>query len=191
MNSFGYGGSNVHVILDEAKTELPLSAMSFKSSYMQEDDDLFADDPVENPHLLVFSANDVDSLKRYCQSLSIHLLNPRVRISLPDLAHTLSERRSRHFHRAYLITRTPHFDPHNLVFGKLHPNRPRVGFVFTGQGAQWPQMGQSIVDAFQSARELLQHLDRVLQSLPNPPSWTLSGRNLHVEGKLSYSAITD
>ncbi|CBF79115.1 hypothetical protein AN7084.2 [Aspergillus nidulans FGSC A4] len=184
VNSFGYGGSNAHVILDEAKTGVSASEMCFKSSYLPEDHDPF-EECEENekcfPQLLVFSANDEKSLQEYIRALRAHLINPRVRISLQDLAYTLSERRSRHFNRAFLITQTSlNLDLHGLVFGKLRSSSPRVGFIFTGQGSQWPQMGKSLLDMFPSGRGQLARLDRALQLLPDPPEWSLYGAGHHV-----------
>lgn len=45
----------------------------------------------------------------------------------------------------------------------------------TGQGAQWPQMGYSLVDRFPLVRRTLSDLDHVLSGLPNPPDWSLLG----------------
>ena len=59
------------------------------------------------------------------------------------------------------------------MFQKKSTEPPRVGFVFTGQGAQWSTMGKSLVENFPTASLLLKHLDDVLQSTPNPPSWSL------------------
>ncbi|KAF6826985.1 polyketide synthase [Colletotrichum plurivorum] len=48
----------------------------------------------QRPQLLVVTADDANSLKNNIQALSNHLANSRVKFDLPDLAYTLSERRS-------------------------------------------------------------------------------------------------
>ncbi|GAW26928.1 putative polyketide synthase [Rosellinia necatrix] len=50
---------------------------------------------------------------------------------------------------------------------------PTLGFIFTGQGAQWPQMGKDLLRFFPWTREILQELDDVLRNLAHPPSWSL------------------
>lgn len=152
-----------------------------KSSYRTSDDfdDFFAEDTTPNDtertQLLVFSANDEASLREYASRLSGHLMNPNVSVQLADLAYTLSERRSRLFHRGYLLAKTASagLDTSNLVVGKPGSELPRIGFVFTGQGAQWSQMGKELLQTFPEAREVVKRLDKVLQSTPNPPSWSL------------------
>lgn len=102
-------------------------------------------------------------------------------LKLPDLSYTLSERRSRLFHRAYIVTNKINLDEGAFIFGKKSTNPPNIGFVFTGQGAQWPQMGKGIIETFPVAKSLIQHLDGVLQALPNAPSWTLLSRLLCIK----------
>lgn len=166
----------MHVILDEASTAVQQSQIHFKSSYSQDVDNIFADEKQERPHILVFSANDESSLKSYYKSITVHLINPIVNMNLQDLAYTLSERRTRHFYRGYIVTSSTKIGSYELNFGKLRPNAPCIGFIFTGQGAQWSQMGKTFVDTFPSCKALLQHLDKVVQSLPNPPKWSLLGK---------------
>ena len=44
-----------------------------------------------------------------------------------------------------------------------------------GQGAQWPQMGLSLIETFPICRRTLTSLDRFLQELEEPPDWNLEG----------------
>ena len=173
VNSFGYGGSNAHIILDDPDSLLKRPTTTHVSSFISEDDDIFADSVYARPFTLVLSANDESSLRAYCKRVSDHLIYPSVSIRLPDLAYTLSERRSRHFHRAYVVARSTDLDEGAFMFGKKSTDSPRVAFVFTGHGAQWPQMGKAIVETFPIAESLLRHLDDVLQRLPRPPTWLL------------------
>lgn len=164
-----------HVVLEAANKFLGRTDQTHASSYMADDDDFFADTTAKRPFILVLSANDEKSLRGYCKALSKHLVNPGVSIGLPDLAYTLSDRRSRHFHRAYVITQSASLDESAFVFGKKNTKCPRLGFLFTGQGAQWSQMGKGLVDTFPLAKSTLKHLDDVLRALPSPPPWSLLG----------------
>jgi len=47
----------------------------------------------------------------------------------------------------------------------------RIGFVFTGQGAQWAQMGMALIEVFPSVGQTLAKLDIVLAALPDCPPW--------------------
>ncbi|ROW10618.1 hypothetical protein VMCG_01994 [Cytospora schulzeri] len=177
VNSFGFGGSNAHAILETAPFATHVSSYKeITSDFFGDDDDdeevsLAEDAP---PKVLVLSANDQASLKNYISALSGHLINPSVAVDIDDLAYTLSERRSHHYYRAFLVSQTSSsIDQGNLHFGQKAASKPRVGFVFTGQGAQWSQMGSSLIKVFPQAREVIETLDRVLQKLPDPPSWSL------------------
>ena len=166
----------MHVVVEDVKSIRPDVVTHHVSSYIQPSDDFFDDDEPTSesrPHVLVFSANGEKSLQAYFTKMSNHLINPNVKTSLPDLAYTLSERRSHHFHRGYVIAKSAKLDASAFVAGKKNTEAPRIGFVFTGQGAQWSQMGKALVETFPSAKLLLQHLDDVLQSSAIPPSWSL------------------
>ncbi|KAL6716017.1 hypothetical protein ACLMJK_006979 [Lecanora helva] len=175
VNSFGYGGSNAHVVLEEPKKLIGDAKTAFTSSVAQGNDDLFGEEETKysRPFVLVFSANDEKSLQAYTKRMRQYLVNPSVKLALPDLAYTLSERRTHHYNRGYVVAQSTALDETTFVYQKKSTETPRVGFVFTGQGAQWSRMGKSLVETFPKASLLLKHLDDVLQSIPNPPSWSL------------------
>jgi acyl transferase domain-containing protein len=51
---------------------------------------------------------------------------------------------------------------------------PRLGFVFTGQGAQWFAMGRSLIEQSPLFLQTLQRCDAILQALPQErPSWSV------------------
>ena len=157
---------------------MPKDAITHVSSYISGEDDLFAEEEVcPRPHILVFSANDENSLRTYTKAMRSHLMNPAVVVKLSDLSYTLSERRSHHFQRAYTVVQKASLDEDSLVFGKKSSEVPSIAFIFTGQGAQWSQMGKELVETFPAAALLLKHLDDVLQACPAPPAWSLYSKH--------------
>lgn len=185
LNSFGYGGSNAHVIVDEPSTSIRGEHIRHVSSYSVGsagkglfDDEEDEEEVLGRPRIMVLSANSDHSLKAQIKALRTHLISPAVKVKPEDLAYTLSDRRSHHFQRAYAITRNLKMPEASFVFGK--PNEvTKVGLVFTGQGAQWPQMAKSLVEHFPSSLYTFKRLDKALRVLPNAPSWSILGVSCH------------
>ncbi|KAB8234225.1 type I polyketide synthase [Aspergillus alliaceus] len=174
VNNFGFGGSNSHAILEEPRVVQLDYCPTHKTSYISPGQDYLVEEPSKQPYILCFSANSEDSLKRYIQKIAQHCASPNVHLNVQDVAYTLGVRRSKHFYRGYLITDSlKHLDPTTVVYGKKSVNTMNVGFVFTGQGAQWPQMGLGLLTSFPVARSCVEKLDAVLQRLSNRPIWSL------------------
>lgn len=124
--------------------------------------------------LLVFSANNVDSLRRSFQAHEEYLnINPQ---RLDDLAYTLSVKRDFLPLRAFCVSSGK--GPLELSQFNKSGDDQAVIFVFTGQGAQWAEMGKELLQNNQVAKDTLAALDQVLAGVPNTPSWSLKGPHI-------------
>jgi acyl transferase domain-containing protein len=122
--------------------------------------------------LLLFSAYSAASLEAQINSYQVHAKNNTT--LLCDLAHTLAIRREHRPHRSYAITGDVS-SWEASTFEATDRFSPRVAWVFTGQGAQWPQMGAELLDTNYTFLETIRKLDRFLLTLPDPPPWTIEG----------------
>ena len=116
-------------------------------------------------------------------------------LSVVDLAHTLGTRRSALTQRSFALvgqkSMKEDLDPmHFIKTGMGSFSKLPTAFVFTGQGAQWPQMGKELIEEFPSFRRTIQDLDSVLQTIPNGPSWTLQQALLDPKETSQISHVT-
>ncbi|KAI3316712.1 hypothetical protein HD806DRAFT_552023 [Xylariaceae sp. AK1471] len=146
--------------------------------------------------LLPFSAHNEASLKLNIIALSKVLDNH----SLADVAYTLATKRSLLAQRSFRIvdkdSPTSGLTVQQAVFTSP-ANCARLGFVFTGQGAQWHAMGRKLFQ-YQVFRNTIHYLEHVLATLsPSMTSWTISDillgdcpRNLIDEPLVSQTVCT-
>ncbi|KAH8698986.1 putative polyketide synthase [Talaromyces proteolyticus] len=172
VNSFGYGGTNGHVIVESANSFLPRGATHVSGSSI-----------VKPPRgafnrnryfLLPFSAHDRPTLDANIKAFS----DVTSQYNLLDLSYTLSNRRSRLASRGYVVASYATLDSElanaakNFSFAEKKKT-PTLGFVFTGQGAQWARMGSELMSYYPSFLRSMRMLDRALEDLPDGPEWTL------------------
>ncbi|PLB39701.1 type I polyketide synthase [Aspergillus candidus] len=175
VNSFGFGGANAHVILDDAyhylrshglkgmqRTVVPEkddssdSGLSIPSDSSDADGEESTNTPV--PRLFVFSTYDGGGIRRmeasWASFLAKHVSDNskqrRHMIADDDLAYTLSQRRTTFDFRSFAVASTLPALTSKIEQDGL-PRLNRVSrhlnpiFVFTGQGAQWPAMGRELL----------------------------------------------
>ncbi|KAF1935695.1 polyketide synthase 1 [Clathrospora elynae] len=165
INSFGIGGSNAHVLLESA------ASFGIASASSGRDQRMVATELKSQPRLLIFSAKHPGSLRQSVQNHESYLTShPN---SLQDMAYSLAMKRETLSHRQYCVTTGDKpFESSRTAKSSVH-GQPDLIFVFTGQGAQWPEMGKNLMITQQVYRNSLAKLDDVLATLPDPPIWTL------------------
>ncbi|KAL8723272.1 MAG: hypothetical protein Q9225_000394 [Loekoesia sp. 1 TL-2023] len=177
VNSFGYGGTNAHMIIEGADSLVPDAQKNYKY-WSSDKQNRTAKIPRSaflrnRPFLLPFSAHDKATLK---SNIDAH---GRVadRYNLLDLSYTLANRRSQLSSRAFTVVSYANLDSvFNRQEGFHFSEKKKVhslGFVFTGQGAQWARMGNELMSYYPSFLRSIRILDKALEDLPDAPEWSL------------------
>ena len=122
--------------------------------------------------LFVLSANDKGSLEKVMKSLVIYLeQRPEMfqKDLMADVAYTLGQRRSLLQWRV-AIPALRSFDLIEAINGQSmtpgkHLEKHRLGFIFTGQGAQWYGMGRELYQQYPIFTHAIDRADACLSSL--------------------------
>ena len=117
----------------------------------------------------VLSANDKAALEKQMQELTVYLeQRPEVfeNSLLPNLAYTLAQRRSVLSWKVAVPASSSNELIPSLAGAAINPTRtikePRIGFVFTGQGAQWHAMGRELLDTYPIFASTMEKIDKCL-----------------------------
>lgn len=123
--------------------------------------------------LFVISANDKVSTEKAMQNLGVYLeRRPEIFENdlLTNLAYTLGQRKSLHTWRVAMTSSTAADLVEALFSGRFIPARQeledlRIGWVFTGQGAQWWAMGRELYHQYPVYASTLDKADAHLRFL--------------------------
>lgn len=159
VSSFGMSGTNGHVILEEAPSPPAASNPVERSAY-----------------LLPISAKNSEALSAAIKSYA-DFLTQNSSLSLADIVHTASLRRTAHNHRAAFVAQsneefcrllTSYSAEHpgaGTVTGQVRETTaPKVIFVFPGQGSQWLGMGRELLAEERVFHESMERSDRLIRT---------------------------
>ncbi|MBK9135287.1 MAG: amino acid adenylation domain-containing protein [Betaproteobacteria bacterium] len=134
VSSFGVGGTNAHVVLEEAPLPAPRAAA-----------------PAAGPHVLRLAARTAEGLAAGVARLA-DFLEHEPHTDLADAAHTLEVGRREFAHRTFVVADSTAAAAAALRAGDgaaararaLPRAEPSIVFAFPGQGAQYAGMGRQL-----------------------------------------------
>ncbi len=143
VSAFGVGGTNAHVVLEEAPSRAPSS-------------------PAKPYQLLTLSAKSETALEASRQAL-VQSLDPACAASAPlaDVAYTLHRGRHAFDYRRFAVT-----GPEGAVAFSSSAKAqaaPQVFFLFPGQGAQYKGMGRGLYQTEAVFRDAFDRCARILK----------------------------
>jgi acyl transferase domain-containing protein/thioesterase domain-containing protein len=155
VTSLGIGGTNAHVVLEEAR---PVEEHSV---------------PKKPYQLLVLSAKTASALEKASQNLGAHL-QEHPGLPLQDAAWTLQLGRKAFVHRRTVVAAATEEavkllakpEPSRVFAGQAAASAPGVIFMFSGQGSQYVNMGRELYETEAVFRAQLDHCaERLLPDL--------------------------
>jgi acyl transferase domain-containing protein/acyl carrier protein len=158
VSSFGFSGTNAHVILEEAPIHVRRAAIAQR--------------PL---HLLTLSARHEDCIRALAGAYAESLAGEQTG-DIGDICYTTNAGRAALAHRLALLTDSRQDAAHKLtVFaqgradGELFTGRsergfePKVAFLFSGQGSQYVGMGRELYETHPLFRRTLEECDAALR----------------------------
>jgi len=164
VSSFGFGGTNAHVVLQEVPIQTPTASQ------------------VERPlHVLTLSAKTENALRELAHRYQEFLANHPT-VSLADVCFSANTGRSYFNHclavvaasivqlREQLVNFATGRETAGLVSGKVTSSkRPQIAFLFTGQGAHYVGMGRQLYETQPTFRSSLDRCDEILRPYLEKP----------------------
>ncbi|UKO99558.1 type I polyketide synthase [Nostoc sp. UHCC 0870] len=153
VSSFGVGGTNAHVVLEEAPS-IPPSSLS------------------RPRQLLLLSAKTSAALETATQNLQQHLQN-QTTINLPDVAHTLQRGRKAFSYRRFVVCQNTteaigslqSLDSKRVFTRHTEIRDPEIAFMFPGQGSQYLNMGFNLYSRETVFQEVVDECAEILKPL--------------------------
>lgn len=189
VNSFGFGGTNAHAVLEETPSwVVGVERIAQESSH----DSL-------RPELVPLSARSDQALVATARSLASWLNGEGAEHSFAAICRSAALRRSHHEYRLSVVARSRAELAERLqrfAAGELDAEvstdrvvphqQPRLAFVCSGQGPQWWAMGRQLLAEEPVFRDMIERCDQLMRPLGD---WSLL-EELLAEEKHSRMDVT-
>lgn len=136
----------------------------------------------DQAHIYVLSAKDENSCMRMVSRLCDYATHAREADDwqlLANMAYTLGSRRSNFRWKAVCTAHNLTSLAQNLAGDGMRPSKSaeqvRLGWVFTGQGAQWFAMGRELIEMYPVFKEALLECDGYIKEMGS--TWSIIGKD--------------
>ncbi len=186
ISAFGFSGTNAHIIVEESPA-VPEAV------------------PVEDErpvHVVSLSARTETALKQLAERYEHFVAEHGAQVALPDIGYTANTARAPFAYRAVVVARSAEQLRHKLsvlMKGETEAGirsgwtdtdiQPKVAFLFTGQGSQYPDMGRQLYETQPVFRQALDQCAELLQSELEQPLLSVLYSDEH-EGLLNETQYT-
>jgi thioester reductase-like protein len=162
VNSFGFGGTNAHVVLEAAPPPPPAAVPQGPRT--------------QRPYALPISARDEIALRSYVESYQQFLSESPD--NLADICYSAGARKELHDHRLLALGNDAEqlrsaldgwlrnaADEKRVITTRAARTQAPLVFVFTGQGPQWWAMGRQLLEREPIFRQTVESIDEHFKKL--------------------------
>ncbi|MCH7535350.1 MAG: type I polyketide synthase, partial [Bacteroidetes bacterium] len=168
VNSFGFGGSNAHIVLESAPIGIAKLVLNGNAK--------------KEKKVFTISARSSEALGELAESYIKYLKDVKIKDSFNDICATASLRRSHHDIRLTVVSASKSELAQSLTDwlkgetlfevseGRANEKKDKIAFVFSGQGPQWYAMGRELLKSDDVFKATIQKIDKLLKKYAD---WSL------------------
>ncbi|NEQ72612.1 MAG: SDR family NAD(P)-dependent oxidoreductase [Okeania sp. SIO2C9] len=169
LSSFGIGGVNAHIVLEEPQKEIKTQNLKVKS-----------DIPERPQQILTISGQTEKALRELATKYETYLQS-EIESSLQNICFSANTGRTDFAERLALVAKSKEElqekladflqdnETNGVVRGKAESQEKEIAFLFTGQGSQYVEMGRQLYETQPTFQKILDQCNEILKEYLEVP----------------------